>query len=68
MRKLWPQPLVICASAGYLARRGIPQTLADLPNHDRIAYSYQWAGEAWTFAAPDGPGELAVNLTRVSHR
>ncbi len=38
VRKLADVPRVICASPDYLARRGIPGSLADLPAHDCIAY------------------------------
>jgi len=38
VRKLADVPRVICASPEYLARRGTPRSLADLPEHDCIAY------------------------------
>ena len=37
-RKLADVPRVVCASPDYLARRGVPATLADLAAHDCIAY------------------------------
>jgi DNA-binding transcriptional LysR family regulator len=59
---------VVCASADYLARRGTPQNVDDLVKHDCISYDFQWAGDSWTFAGPDGSGELTVGLSRISHR
>lgn len=42
---------VVCASPGYLARRGAPQIPSDLLAHDWIGH-----GEAWLDLAFEGPG------------
>ena len=39
---------VLCASPGYLARRGTPQRLEELASHDCLVHS-QNAGGAWVF-------------------
>ncbi|WP_245821202.1 LysR family transcriptional regulator [Insolitispirillum peregrinum] len=39
-RPLAPYRLITCASPDYLARRGIPQTPADLEQHECLAYAY----------------------------
>jgi len=44
VRKLADVPRVICASHDYLARRGVPRTLAELREHDVIAYRSPWNG------------------------
>lgn len=38
-RKLAPMRLSICASPSYLARRGTPKSLDDLPAHDCLGYT-----------------------------
>lgn len=45
------------ATPGYLARRGTPQTPADLADHDCIAYLFRDAPLAWGFTGPAGPIE-----------
>ncbi|MEG3143214.1 LysR family transcriptional regulator [Sphingomonas sp. RT2P30] len=43
---------LLVASPGYLARRGVPATLADLAGHDGILYANRDAD--WRFAGPEG--------------
>lgn len=46
-----PYRLIACASPDYLARRGMPETPADLNHHDCLAYAY-WSPSVpcrWTF-------------------
>ncbi len=40
---------VVCASPDYLARRGIPQSPADLVDHDVVTFSALFPAEAWNF-------------------
>ena len=40
---------VVCASPGYLARRGTPQTPEELEHHDVVTFSAFAPSEAWTF-------------------
>jgi DNA-binding transcriptional LysR family regulator len=40
---------VVCASPAYLAARGAPQSLDDLPAHDCIAFERLNGSDAWTF-------------------
>ncbi len=53
-RKLATSRNIACASPDYLARRGVPQTPADLLHHDCIVYTY--SGEEWQFT--DATGKL----------
>ncbi len=53
-RKLAPMRRVMVASPLYLARRGVPERLADLAGHDCFSYSYVAAGDEWRFTGPDG--------------
>ena len=67
-RKLAPLHRVVCASPGYLAARGVPETPGDLAGHDCLSYTNMSQTEEWSFAAPDGRpiavtirGRLRVN-------
>jgi DNA-binding transcriptional LysR family regulator len=43
---------VLCASPGYLARAGQPETLDDLAQHNCLHYS-RFSGQSWTFRDPE---------------
>jgi DNA-binding transcriptional LysR family regulator len=51
-RKLATSRNIACASPEYLARRGVPQTPADLLQHDCIVYTY--TGDEWQFSDSAG--------------
>ncbi|MCP3101018.1 LysR family transcriptional regulator [Myxococcus sp. K15C18031901] len=53
-RKLGAQMMTVCASPDYLARRGRPRTLEDLPHHEAITYGRHGLSKPWLF--PDGKG------------
>ncbi len=60
-RKLAPCPLVLCAAPSYLERRGTPNAVADLANHDCLGYtlSRSVGADRWSF----GPGgKIAVPI------
>jgi DNA-binding transcriptional LysR family regulator len=42
---------VVCASPGYVARRGIPASPHDLSEHDCVNFVGSAAGATWTFAS-----------------
>ena len=46
---------VTVASSDYLARRGVPQSPADLRDHDCVVYTRLATGNRWHFAGLDGP-------------
>ncbi len=53
---------VVCASPGYLARHGVPQTPADLANHDVIWVSgTRPASERWSFGTGKSSKHVAVD-------
>jgi DNA-binding transcriptional LysR family regulator len=62
---------IVVATPDYLARRGVPETPADLGGHDCILYSRLAAGAVWHLAGPDGPvsvpitGRLRVSTTEA---
>nr|WP_279116100.1 LysR family transcriptional regulator [Enterobacter soli] len=52
-RRLGECRSVLCASPGYLAARGTPQTLEDLAQHNCLHYSF-FAGQSWHFVTGEG--------------
>jgi DNA-binding transcriptional LysR family regulator len=59
-RRLASTRLVLCASPGYLQRRGAPGWPSELLHHDVISYSLFSTGENWSFTGPDG--EVSVKV------
>ncbi|WP_448951339.1 LysR family transcriptional regulator [Labrys neptuniae] len=53
-RPLGQQHFVVCASADYLARRGLPQTPAEVTRHACIHFKYPSSGRIapWAFQSP----------------
>jgi DNA-binding transcriptional LysR family regulator len=45
---------VLCCSPGYLDTHEVPQTLADLAQHNCLRYAYYPFGNEWRFTGPDG--------------
>lgn len=60
-RKLSSTRLVLCASPGYLRRRGMPTRLAEIAQHAVLAYTLLAMGEHWAFEGPQGPESVKVN-------
>ena len=65
-RKLAVTHALACASPGYLAEHGEPETPEDLAAHNCLVYSY--LADVWRFAGPDGreipvavKGNLRIN-------
>ncbi len=53
-RKLMPIPRSLCASPGYLSRRGEPKHPDELRDHDCLAYGYLSTGNQWKLTGKDG--------------
>lgn len=66
-RRLGPFCFVLCASPAYLARRGVPKTVAALEQHDCIHYRFVTSGKPmpWSLAteSPGTPLRLRSALT-----
>ena len=60
-RRLGPNRQVVCASPLYLERRGVPETLQDLANHECIAHLQRTTPRTWHFTAPGG-GKASVDI------
>jgi DNA-binding transcriptional LysR family regulator len=60
-RRLAPVRHVLCASPGYLAKHGTPETAAELARHVCLAYSNVRDLGLWAYRGPDGqPGNVRV--------
>jgi DNA-binding transcriptional LysR family regulator len=60
-RPLRPMPFVIAASHEYLERCGVPQSLADLAQHDSIMIGNE---QSWHFTGPDGDIEVPARVVQ----
>jgi len=61
-RKLTQMEQLVAASPAYLARKGVPNTPADLVGHDAIVYNQSSGGEEWRFRR--GTSETSVRIQR----
>jgi DNA-binding transcriptional LysR family regulator len=59
-RALAPLRLVVCASPGYLASRGMPETVQDLADHACLGFTPPAGGRTWRFFNAGGLSEVAV--------
>lgn len=57
---------VLCASPSYLARRGRPESISDLANHDCIAIEPASPEDIWSF--PPAPGRKMARTVRIRPR
>ena len=65
-RKFGETRLVPCASPGYLAAHGAPQSPDDLERHNCFTYEYVTPKNVWRFRDPGG-GERAVRVRGSLH-
>lgn len=65
-RKLATSRQLVVASPDYLARRGRPQTPADLREHDCLLYRHQLTGAAWEFGEGRGRSRVRVRGPMLS--
>jgi len=64
-KRLASTRMMLCASPGYLAARGVPRHPADLAGHAVISYSYWSTRDEWHF---DGPaGGVSVKTSPCVH-
>ena len=60
-RQLATTRLALCASQSYLTRRGTPQHVRELAQHDVVSYTYGAFRDEWTFDGPDGEVKVKVS-------
>ena len=61
LRRSWTAERVAVAAPGYIKRRGMPLTPADLAHHTCIVHDVGPDSDMWTFVTPDGPREVRVS-------
>lgn len=64
-RKLGPFRFVLCAAPAYLARKGRPQTLADLERHDCLRYRFVTTGKIMDWSLGADPEITQLRLPTV---
>lgn len=64
-RKLGPFRFVLCAAPTYLARKGWPQTLADLERHDCLRYRFVTTGKIMDWSLGADPEITQLRLPTV---
>jgi DNA-binding transcriptional LysR family regulator len=64
-RKLGRLRRIVCASSDYLARRGVPDTPADIAGHECVTFRGFERPEGWVFAGKSGKAIVPVR-SRVS--
>jgi DNA-binding transcriptional LysR family regulator len=60
-RRIVPARRVLCASPGYLKRRGTPRHPKELRNHDCLSYGHLATGMQWKLTGKDGDHWLQVS-------
>jgi len=60
-RRLCSLGLVLCASPAYLAKRGAPQTIDELDEHDHVLFTPTSRNQTWTLV---GPGDASYEFGR----
>ncbi len=64
-RKLAPVRRKLCATPGYFDQRGVPQSPADLVQHNCLDYTRSGEQGHWRFTGPDG--DISVPVTGPLH-
>lgn len=66
-RRIFESRLLLCASPTYLARKGIPQSVGQLSQHDCLVYSGVEDKDHWRWHDDDGEVQkAALNVTMTS--
>lgn len=57
---LAPHRFITCATPGYIQEHGMPQSIADLQNHQKIVFTYANASVPWRYQVDGQMREIAV--------
>jgi DNA-binding transcriptional LysR family regulator len=60
-RRITNTPIVLCASAGYLEKRGAPKLPQDLADHNCLTYSYSSQETEWPFTRDGAEHKVRVS-------
>jgi DNA-binding transcriptional LysR family regulator len=60
VRRIGTAHAVLCGAPSYFERRGVPQTLDDLADHDCLHYTAIPLALEWTFQTVEGPRTIPV--------
>jgi DNA-binding transcriptional LysR family regulator len=60
-RRIGPAERCICASPGYLEKRGVPRSLEELNDHECILFTGVGSPRKWCFRGPGGEVGVRVN-------
>jgi DNA-binding transcriptional LysR family regulator len=66
-RRLSASDLGLFASASYLERRGVPERVADLAQHDCVLFRAQGGTARWTLEGPEGRVRIDVKGPVTAH-
>lgn len=61
-RRIKPIEMLVCASPGYLKKRGEPTHPDELAEHATLSYSYLSSGDNWIFHQPKTKQEITVRV------
>jgi DNA-binding transcriptional LysR family regulator len=61
MRRVGSVRLLVCGSADYFARHGVPREPDDLVNHNCMKYTFSSWGSEWRFKSPEGQRAVHVS-------
>jgi DNA-binding transcriptional LysR family regulator len=64
-RRLTGHARVLCASPAYLAGRGVPQTPADLAQHDCLQFSFDGNRRSWRLRRKDGDAAFDLPVQEI---
>ncbi|MFY0734324.1 MULTISPECIES: LysR family transcriptional regulator [Aurantimonas] len=64
-RKLGQTRMMIVAAPGWVARHGLPRTIADLEAHERLGFGYARAMKGWPLRSDAGEDVTLPTLGRV---
>ncbi|AKU22142.1 LysR family transcriptional regulator [Massilia sp. NR 4-1] len=66
-RRLATSNVILCASPGYVARRGLPQTPQELSGHDCLNYAYEQVRHSWPVHCGQSEERVPITSKMISN-